>query len=713
MPSNRLFRVALRLVTLSLLGLSSIAAARHVRGRVVDGTTGKPVPGARVWAEGASNSEVRTNRQGRYSLELPSAAPLVRAEAEGFLGATVAPGAQERLRPLVLRPARSAGGRVLDPQGRPAAGAAVLVISQSPNPKGLPRTEEPVEIKTDAEGRFRVPLLALGRIGLAVRAQGFVPAALDGLTLAPGKGVADLGTISLEAAARLAGRVVDPSERPVSEAQIRIEGKPGGAEPQATTGPAGQFVLEGLRAGETLSLRVSRPGYAAVNLDPITLPAEEPVTVVLRPAARVSGTVVDEDGSPVAGASLLLTRDSRVLGAATADAGGRFAVEGVEPATLTLTAMAPGFLPSVQSDLDVPQGGELADLEVILERGAVLEGTVTAPSGEPAPGARITVSGNSAPGSFAGLGLSQAAADEDGHYRLEGVAEGERSFRVEWNGLPPAARSVAVRAGTNRLDVQLEGGAAVSGRVVTSSGEPVEGAELRLAPLQETGGGELPSAISASDGFFRFAAVSPGRYRLQGARPGYAGPPRDVEVASDPVSDLELRLDRGGALSGRLHGLLPAEISRVEVRASSPLSPRDQVSWPGPDGSWRLDDLGPGLWSVVAQIQGTSRAARASAVIEPGKEAVLDLELGRGFILSGQVHRDGEPMSQAVVILQNGTSTGGTGLTGPDGRFRIEGLAGGAYSIHIVHPPSGLQHNGPLEIDRNVDLSFEIGGPAS
>lgn len=712
MHSNRLFRAASCLVTLSLLGFSSMAAAHHVHGRVVDGTTGKPVPGARVWAEGASGSEVRTNRQGRYSLEVPSAAPAVRAEAEGFLGASVALGAKERLRPLALRPARSAEGRVLDPRGRPVPGADVLIVSQSPTPKGLPRMEEPIEITTDAEGRFRVELLALGKIGLAVRARGFVPAAVDGLELSAGKGIADLGMISLEAAARLAGRVVDPSERPVAEAEVRIEGRPGSAEPQAVTGPAGQFFLEGLRAGEILSLRVSRPGYATVNLDPITVPAEEPVTVVLRPAARVSGTVVGEDGGPVSGASLLLTDGSRVVGAATSGAGGRFAVEGVEPGTLALTALAPGFLPSVQSDLDVPHGGELTDLEVILERGAVLEGTVTAPSGEPAPGARITITENGTPGSFAGLGLSQAATDEDGRYRLEGVAEGERSVQVEWNGLPSAARSVEVQAGTNRLDVRLEGGAEVSGRVVTSSGEPVEGAELRLAPLQETGAA-LPSATSASDGSFRFAAVSPGRYRLQGARPGYAGPSRDVEVAGDPVSDLELRLDRGGALSGRLHGLLPSDLSRVEVRASSPLSPRDQVSQPGPDGAWRLDDLGPGVWSVVAQIQGTSRAARASVVIELGKEAILDLELGRGFILSGQVHRDGEPMSQAVVILQDGTSTGGTGLTGPDGRFRIEGLAAGAYSIHIVHPPTGLQHNGPLEIDRNLELSFEIGEPSS
>lgn len=270
-----------------------------------------------------------------------------------------------------------------------------------------------------------------------------------------------------------------------------------------------------------------------------------------------------------------------------------------------------------------------------------------------------------------------------------------------------------MRAGTNRLDVQLEGGAAVSGRVVTSSGEPVEGAELQLAPLQETGGAPPPSVDSAPDGSFRFAAVSPGRYRLQGSRPGYAGPPRDVEVASDPVPDLELRLDRGGALSGRVLGLSSGELSRVEVRASSPSSPRDQVSWPGPDGAWRLDDLGPGVWSVAAQVQGTSRAARASVVIQAGKDAVLDLELGRGFTLSGQVQHAGEPVSQAVVILQAGTSSGGTGLTDTDGRFRIEGLATGAYSIHIVHPPSGLQHNGPLEIDRNLELSFEIERPSS
>jgi hypothetical protein len=56
-------------------------------------------------------------------------------------------------------------GRVVDPQGRPVAGAVIVAV-------GLPST--PVAIETDREGRFSIERLPVGRYDLTASAPGLI-----------------------------------------------------------------------------------------------------------------------------------------------------------------------------------------------------------------------------------------------------------------------------------------------------------------------------------------------------------------------------------------------------------------------------------------------------------------------------------------------------------------------------------------------------------
>lgn len=698
-----------------------LAAPPTVSGKVVDAATRRPLAGALVWPEGHPAAFVRAAIDGSWTVALSTEAERrVRAAASGYLPAAAgAPGAPAAGPILALSPQpageRTASGVVLDEGGRPVEGAAIdLISSLGSTTKPLPKRGSAISARSNQQGRFTSRLSA-GSWDLRASAPGLIATVVRGIAVGAGREPMDLGTMVLRRGAVLDGQVVDLQGKPIEGCQVRIlpagdmastRFLAAGAEDQsmeAHSGPDGGFTITGLPEGQRVTLLASAEGYTSATLPGIQVPAERPLRVMLSPGSRISGRVVDDSGAPVTGARVLAVPEGPGGGGAAGplDDNGGFVIENVSPGRLTLAVAAPGFLPARRRGIEVVAGKNVSGLEVVVRKGAVIEGRVTTSDGRPAAGTHLRVMPVADPGGplLAALGLSEAVANEDGAYRLEGVTEGARSIVAESQDHPKAVQTLAVQPGSNHLDFQLANGREVSGRVLDSQGQPIPGAEVRLTSQT----GSWPAA-TGPDGGFRLTAIPDGAYRLLAEKEGWA-PARsteDVRVAGGPVEGIVLRLDRGGAIVGRILGLGFEELSRVQISANSPTGGQlGQVDY---QGSYRIDAVPPGEWIVEALLP--DRRAVGKVQLAPGQpQASLELEFGSGLTLSGVVLKGEQPVAGAMVTVQspNGGLLHGA-RSGPDGRFRVEGLDAGPVEVVVLGNATPFRQPMDLSADREIVL---------
>lgn len=692
-----------------------------------------PMPGNRFdSASVRSGGTARTTPAGRFRLpSLAAGTPHeLRLSHAGFAPASSEVPPLEPGRPaadlrIVLRRGRTGFGRVVSSAEQPIAGARVALRREESGGVRARRMmqltggqDEPVfEAVTGADGRFEVRDLPGGTWSLEARAAGYAPLSVPGLALPEGAGSTDLGTVMLPPGVAVEGYAVDPRGRPVEGAEIGAAdsstsvammrfGRPEDRTPAAVTGADGYFRIEDRRAGETINLDASRPGYARSAAPGVRVPPEEPVRIVMQPASVVEGRTVDDDGKPVAGAKIVLIPTERRGGFqmrdGTSDDTGAFRIEDVPPGALEARAMAPGFQAAYVSNLEARAGQDLKGVEIVLATGAVVEGRVLSPSGKPVAGANVELMEEEARGSFR-MPVS-AATDGDGRYRLDGLAPGTRTIQATHEGYRRAVRDLEVRSGENALDLSLEGGAEVRGRVVDEGGAPVVGARVSLREGWRSW--DMPSTVSGADGSFTLAGVADGTYRLSGQKDGYAldEEGQEVIVAGTSVGGLEIKLSRGGAIVGQLLGLDFTDLSQVRIFSASPGGRTGVVR---PDGSYRIDNLAPGKQRVLAMLPAGTRQAEGEVELEPGvSEARLDLDFGEGVTLTGRVLRNGEPLASATVSL-NGAAAGRWGETDHEGRFRFESLAEGTYDM-VVMTRGGTRHQEKIEVAGDRDVLVDL-----
>jgi RNA polymerase sigma factor (sigma-70 family) len=369
-----------------------------------------------------------------------------------------APAAANRLRELpgseAPRPAATdrkdrnevtLSGRVLGVDGKPLAGAKLLLLGQGDKPAGLGAS--------GADGRFTVAL-PHNRVGLYLLAQ------------APGAGVDFLGLERYKPGDPVELRLV--KDRPVRGRVVDTEGKP----------------VAGVRV-QAVSLNV----YADNSLDSFL--------VAWKKRHFMSGIPTGVKH---------LYREESGLFATKTDEQGRFTVRGVGDERLVSLRLSGGGIadaelwvvnragfdprPYNQASADnVPRGLERLgpgwllygpDLSLVAEAEKPIRGTVTAAdTGKPRPGVTVWLTRN---GSDLAPIIVSAKTDAQGRYELRGARKAS-AYMVELKG-DPADGYMACQARAAdtpgyqpvTLDVRVARGVVVSGRVLDrSTGKPVPG----------------------------------------------------------------------------------------------------------------------------------------------------------------------------------------------------------------------------------------------
>ena len=682
---------------------AKLKAASQVEVRVA-GEDGSPLAGARVRAEPKAQPGSR-----------PGWRPAVRSAVTDAKGiAHVARGVDET---LILH--AEAGGHLETSQPWTAS-AAVRLRLEPCRERTIelrdPRGKNPlrgIDVQTQ-EGGWKAGSDERGQASICAPAGRDLSLTFESRGIPLGKGVlrparkedASPAVIPLGAPPTASGKVVDAvTRRPLAGALVWPEGHPAAFVRAAADG-SWTVALATETDGR---VRAAAPGYLPAMVGGPGAPAAGPILAMSpRPIGdrTASGVVLDEGGRPVAGAAIDLissvgstTEPLPKQGSAISarsDQQGRFKSR-LSQGSWDLRAGAPGLAATVVRGIVVGPGRDPVDLgTVVLRRGVALDGQVVDLQGKPIAGCQVRVlpAGGMALTRFLAAGAQDENAETlsgaDGGFTLTGLPEGQPiTLVVSGEGYLSATRQ-GIRAPAERpLRVTLSPGSRISGRVVDESGAPVTRAQV-LAVYEGggPGGGGAAESLDENGGFV-IQNVSPGRFTLAVAAPGFQPAQRKgIEVvAGKDVSGLEVTVHKGAVVEGRVTTTEGRPVAGAHLRvmptgnAGNPLLAAlglPEAVADG-DGAYQLEGVPEGARSIVAEERDHPKVVQTLAVQSGSNH--LDFQLADGREVSGRVvDPQGQPVQGAEVSLSS-QSGFWHAATGPDGGFRMTAIPDGAYRL--------------------------------
>jgi len=313
------------------------------------------------------------------------------------------------------------------------------------------------------------------------------------------------------------GRVVDATGTPQGGVFVTADAA-SDASPshhQTTTDERGLFAFSALRNGRRHLLQAFAEGaFAADDLNAVNPADEKPGTeaLVLRPAADLSGVVVDEAGKPVAGAavapqSVLLDgepvpiheRWRRLRGIRTGE-NGRFTLSHAWLADWTVEVDSPAHVYWVGENLHPHHSPH----RITLQEGARVSGRVVYTGTDDAlPGLEIAIGNH-----------RRARTDAEGYFHVTGVAPTAAQVSLPGDkNLIVTSAPFAVLPGRDVANVRVEvaPGGAISGCVRDAdTGEPIRFATIQFGRVSS----DLTRlANTGEEGCYEIAQLQPGKYR--------------------------------------------------------------------------------------------------------------------------------------------------------------------------------------------------------
>jgi protocatechuate 3,4-dioxygenase beta subunit len=523
--------------------------------------------------------------------------------------------------------------------------------------------------------------------------------------------------VNVDRGIEISGRVVRPDGTPVAGAVVDT---PTGVMPRTTdTAADGTFTLAGIAAGPAVLTAHSSDGNLSSPPVNVTAPAKN-VTITIPVGARIEGRVLDRaTQQPVTDFSVGLPQRGQRQFNLSARAektihaeDGAYAIDNVPPGTVDLIVRAAGYVSGSRGDITAEDGKTVTGIDIQLDRGATISGRVTA-GGSPVAGAEVRPATQRMPQLMSqqiSAGAGSTTTDGDGLYKLDGIAEGDRLIEFRKQGFVTAQKPVEVKAGKDvHLDVELDPGHELRGRVVDRSGHGIAGAYISASAAGDRRGG--PMIVTDSDGMFVQTGLTDGKYEVTARKEGMvSSDATDVDLPQ--TRPLTLTLDAGATINGRVTGVPAEQLTQVTVVASGGTS-RNQTTadasgnftLPGmPDGQVRVD--------AVLNAAGLRRMAPSKTiVIENGVAPAVEINFEEGINVSGRVTKGGAPMSSGnvsfipiggrLVRSAPGVSGGVVGDTitsstpmdtarqfvnamiSSDGTYTAAGLSIGDYSVRV------------------------------
>lgn len=471
------------------------------------------------------------------------------------------------------------------------------------------------------------------------------------------------------------------------------------------------------------------PRKAAV---PTRATAPSTASAVSRAGGVVPGWVLDPYGEPVPDSQVQLYPSVHGILAGVwpetgdappiehSDETGRFVFRTVSDGAYVVVAQKDAAI--AWESVLVKSGVASGVVMLVLREGGSISGTVVDASGSSISGAYVAPAvHNDWPVPPAVERSFACDTGTDGQFTLTSLLPYAWRLRVSASGFA-TRMTEPIDVGTAGVTITILRGGSLSGRCVhASDGAPVPGVKV---VAKEVSGTQQEETLADDAGKFAFEALPEGTYMLA------SGDLRLIVVNTDStfqvfdsqdVTDVELRLDEGGVVRGRVfvsgtgEGVAGATIGAGPVEPTHTVPGRLAVS-AAPDGSYEVRGLAPALYAISMNpphpyamlgwtILGPSRLIR----VNPGQAVEgVDFTLPElGLALSGTVVLPtGEPAPFAKVTARTFETA-----CDSEGHFDLYGCGTGesvtlvAWTTDRASTPHGPYSPGEEDVTVTLDVA--------
>ncbi len=678
----------------------------------------------------------------------------------GLAGATTNPRERAKVDVHAQPKASIAGTVTSDDGGAGIAGAQVCATGWSKDLSGE-ETREPVCATTDDQGRYELPDLLPANYSLTASAPTYIPARYEkpgerwsSVRLAAGQRETGIDIALRGGAVEVHGTVVDIGGGTVAGALVSVgSGGWWGGNASAVTRSDAEGNFSAWAKPGNVSVNASADGYAAGWKSGVA-PGQH-FEVRLTPESVLAGRVVEAGSDrPVERALVSVEGEFSFgnyggSGSAFTDSEGKFRITRISPGRYKPSASGMGLFGEARQSVRVGLGETVDGIVIEVHAAFVVTGKIViGETDEPCTRGSVSLREQD-------KDLRRSAGTEpDGSVEFRAVLPGTYKVSVscqEW--LEEDEYPDLVVADKDVLDQvwKVHTGAVIRGLVKTSTGEPVSDANVRG---QATGAADPRGQRtwgwdqSERDGTYKMTGLVGGTYNVSVNVQGYPEPeePTKVEVAEGGEAVHDIVLEAGGRIEGAVVDEHGKPVAGARVRAQS------NARWGGwrnntttrDDGTFAIEGVRPGVARVIATSGRGSwwggsalKAPGASDDDTHGKEVTvkagqtehvrLVVESQSGVIRGRVVDSDGNPVTDAFVDAQReseaaGVSGGAAGrrsrwswggkpvLTDTDGRFELEELSPGKYTVRAYRRGGGDALAEGVEVGSDVIVTIETTG---
>ena len=594
---------------------------------------------------------------------------------------------QAKSKPSYFRGKATVHGRVTaERTGKPVAEAVVtvgiLVVDAS---KGWPPcAEQKVTATTDDKGRYETTVRAVRNLDedafrvyyeISASAARRVPERFQWgfhKSQRPCPGKRTKVDVQLKPAFALEGRVLDEKLRPIEGVEVLVyqtssygcSNPPLVGDEWPITDADGRFVADGMPMGLPSEQRqvagFFHDDYVRRFVQRIgDLPRDrkrmaDVEDIVLRKGLKLSGTVRDTRGKPVAGAEVLVMAEEPYQGDPgcarppakwnmTTGVDGRYAATGLPPMVYHVIVTHDSLPPGARTDVKVMTRSR-SGVDVVLDKKAgVLAGTVTNADGTPAANYAIQAD------QYYARVRQTTTTNKRGQYKLSGFAP---DIAVYFEGPDDMDHLAWFDPPNEQADIRLPEELTVTGRLVDAlTGKPIAG-KMRFKLTPSPYWGDRRETSTSRTGAFKIPGVAAGANYLCVRAHDYDVTYRKIDVKASNCDVGDFPLYRSVTLTGQVLTAGGKPIRNAEVFIDGPPYYDGAATRTNAKGRYTFKDIWHGAYQFRVRAEGLAPYYEQTIELpDDCGRLVKDVRMTKGVSIRGRVLDGCVPVGKQIVVL--------------------------------------------------------------